>query len=305
MNRTFTRFSAFAGVGIAAAALSACSSDSGAENSQVVARVDGAEITVSQLHNALQAKGEVEPSAEATRAALEGLVNQQLLVDAALRNELDRDPTVMQAMESARRQLLARAYLERIVFPQAEISAAEQTDYYKANPALFAQRRIYQMTNFTVPSAAIDEAVIKELDEASTVDDVAAVLAARGVEHEAQIATRAPEQLPLEQLPQFASVEVGDVLIQPGQDERTTLMLITDIQPSPLGFETAQPIVQQYLANIRNAEALDTHLKEARATASITHVDPSLGTVTATEPSAAPEIEAQASGLQDGAPLLK
>ena len=68
--------------------------DSG-DQSQVVARVNEAEITVSQLRTALLAKNAAQPTPQATQQALDGLVNEQLLVDAALANKLDRDPTVV------------------------------------------------------------------------------------------------------------------------------------------------------------------------------------------------------------------
>ena len=115
--------------------------------------------------------------------------------------------------------------------------------------------------------------------------------------------TRAAEQLPLEQLPQFAAADVGDVVIQPAQGQRSTLMLVTGVQNAPLGFESAQPIIQQYLANVRNAEALDAHLKQARATASISHADSALLVATA-EPVATPEPEKPGSALQHGAAVL-
>jgi EpsD family peptidyl-prolyl cis-trans isomerase len=277
-----------------AAGVTGCSGGaSSAENSQVVATVNDAEITVSQLRTAIDAKrdakGDAEPTADTARAALEGLVNEQLLVNAALANKLDRDPTVVQAIEAARRQMLVRAYLERAVFPKQEISAAEQTAYYKGNPALFAQRRVYQISAFTVAAEQITPGVLAELDAATSPDGVAAVLAGHHVPFETQNLTRAAEQLPIEQLAQFAAAEVGDVVIQPAPGKRSVLMLVTGVQNAPLGLESAQPIIQQYLANVRNAEALDTHLKLARAAASIQQSDAALVLA-----SAAPATPAQA-----------
>jgi len=300
MKRIFTGWCATAAVALVAAAIAGCFDGNSGEKSQVVARVNDAEITVSQLRTALFAKGEAQPTAAAAQQALDGLVNEQLLVDAALANKLDRDPTVVQAIEAARRQMLARAYLDRAVFPKQEISAAEQTAYYKAHPPLFAQRRVYQLSAFTVSTAALTADVVKELGLASSPDGVAAVLTGHHVAFEMQNLTRAAEQLPLEQLPQFAAAEIGDLVIQPAQAERSTLMLITGAQNAPLGFDSAQPIIQQYLMNVRNAEALDTHLKLARASASISNSDPAL-----LVPTAAPlEPEPRESRLQHGAAVL-
>lgn len=250
-----------------AAMLCACSGPT-ADKSQVVARVNESEITASQLRTALLAKGDTAPTPELVQQALDGLVNEQLLVDAALANDLDRDPTVVQAIEAAKRQLLARAYLERTVFPKQEISTVEQTAYYKTNPALFAQRRVYQLTTFTTP-VVLPSDVVAALGGASTPDSIAAVLAKHEIPFESQNTTRAAEQLPLDQLPQFAAANVGDVVIPPAREGRTSFMLVTGVQEAPLVFDSAQPIIQQYLANVRNAEALDAHLKLVRAAANI------------------------------------
>ena len=270
-------------VTVAAAALASCKGGHATDKTQVVARVNDAEITVSQLRAALAAKGDARPSPAATQAALDGLVNEQLLVEAALRDRLDRDPAVVQAIESARRQLLARAYLERAVLPKQEITAGEQAAYYKGHPELFAQRRVYQLTAFTFAREKLDAALVETLGATHSVDAVAAALAARKIEAETQSLMRASEQLPLDDLPRFAAAAVGDVIVQ-ASPERATLMLVTAVQPSPLTFESAQPIIQQYLSNMRNAQALDAHLKQARAAAKITAADLSALAGSAAEP---------------------
>jgi EpsD family peptidyl-prolyl cis-trans isomerase len=237
------------------------------------------------------------------RAALDGLIDEQLLVDAALRDKLDRDPVVVQAVEAARRQLLARAFLERSVFPKQDISAAEQTTYYKNHPELFAQRRIYQLMTYTFPREQLDAALIDAVGKARSADSVAAVLAAHKISAEAQTLMRAAEQLPLDQVPKFSGASVGDVIVL-NQPERATLMLVTNITDSPLSFVSAQPIIQQYLANARNAQALGEHLKQARATAKITSADAALLAGTATPPEPSPPGTVRESRIDHGAAVL-
>jgi hypothetical protein len=81
-------------------------------------------------------------------------------------------------------------------------------------------------------------------------------------------------------------------------------MLVTGTQEAPLVFDSAQPIIQQYLANVRNAEALDAHLKTARAAANIDQSGlRSFGAVA--EPAAPAEPEVRQSALdRDGAAVL-
>jgi peptidyl-prolyl cis-trans isomerase C len=260
-------------VAMVALLVSACGGGKSAQTSQVVAKVDDSEITVSQLSEALGARGAETPSADVTREAVDSLIDEQLLVKAALDNKLDRDPAVVQALEHVRRQVLARAYLERLVFPRETISAAEQIEYYKQHPALFEKRKMFQVMVYTVKSPELPAAVRTELNGAHTVDDVAKVLTAHNVPYESQSLTRGAEQLPLADLPKFEVAKVGDVVALQGSMGRVPLMLITGIQDSPISVDRAQPIIQQYLVNTRNSRAIEEHLKQARATAKIAYFD--------------------------------
>jgi EpsD family peptidyl-prolyl cis-trans isomerase len=260
-------------VALVALVLAACGGSKGEQTSQVVAKVDDSEITVSQLSEALAARGADAATPDVTRQAVDSLINEQLLVQGALNNKLDRDPAVVQALERTRRQVLARAYLERMVFPRDEIGAAEQIEYYKQHPALFEKRKMFQVMVYTVKAGALPAAVSAGLETARTVDDVSRVLTSHHVPYEAQSLTRGAEQLPLDELPKFEVAKVGDVVVLPANQGRVPVMLITGIQDSPISVDRAQPIIQQYLVNTRNARAIDEHLKQARVTAKIAYFD--------------------------------
>src|SRR5204863_8606978 len=84
----------------------------GGDSTQVAARVNDTEISLAQLQHVLQRQPRVSPErAEAqTRSVLDGIVDQELAAQAARKSGLDRDPRVVQALEAAKRELLARAY---------------------------------------------------------------------------------------------------------------------------------------------------------------------------------------------------
>jgi EpsD family peptidyl-prolyl cis-trans isomerase len=265
------------GAVLLSASLAGCGNKSGG-TSQVVAKVGENEITVSQLSQALHTRGLQTAGPDATKQAVESLINEQLLVQSALDSKLDRDPAVVQALERARRQVLARAYVERMVFPTEEISAAEQVEYYKKHPELFEKRRMFQVKVYTVKAADVTEEVRTQLLALHTPEEIEKVLASRGIAHESQSLTRGTEQLPFEDLPRFAAAKEGDLVIMQPQESRVPMMLVQAIHESPIGVDRAQPIIQQYLVNTRNAKALDEHLKQARTTTKIAYFD----TVTAT-----------------------
>jgi EpsD family peptidyl-prolyl cis-trans isomerase len=270
MNRSFTP--ALLGVVLLGATLAGCGNRGGGA-SQVIAKVGESEITVSQLSQALHARGVDTAGADATRQAVDSLINEQLLVDSAMNSKLDRDPAVVQALERARRQVLARAYVERMVFPTEAISATEQVEYYKKHPELFEKRKMFQVAVFSVKAADVTDALRSELGNLHTPEEISKALAARGIAHDTQSLTRGTEQLPFEDLPRFAIANVGDVVLMHPHESRMPIMLIQGIHESPIGVDRAQPIIQQFLVNTRNARALEDHLKQARAATQIAYFD--------------------------------
>jgi peptidyl-prolyl cis-trans isomerase C len=269
MNRSLTP--AMLGVAVLAAALAGCGNRG--SGSQVVAKVGESEITVSQLSQALHARGLDNTNATATREAVDSLINEQILVDSATSNKLDRDPAVVQALERARRQVLARAYVERMVFPTEAISAAEQVEFYKKHPELFEHRRMFQVTTFSVKAGDVTDELRSALAPLQTPEAIEQLLTAKGVSHDTQSLTRGSEQLPFEDLPRFTAAKVGDLVFLQPHESRMAIMLIQGVHESPIGVDRAQPIIQQYLVNTRNARALEDHLKQARAAAKIAYFD--------------------------------
>lgn len=264
-------------IAVAAITLTACSGGKGSSTSQVVAKVNDREITVSQLSEVLATRGAEGATPGAARQALNSLIDEQLLAKNALDQKLDRDPAVMKALEQAleqtRRQVLARAYVERVVIPREPISAAERISYYEQHPELFEKRKVFHMMVYTITSEALPNALRDELGNARTVEDMSSMLAAHGLVYETQALNRGTEQLPLGDLAKFDAATVGDVLILPPQQGRVALMQILGIEESPIDVDRAQPIIQQYLVNTRNAKALEDHLRQARAAAKISYFD--------------------------------
>ena len=100
---------------LVALGLSACGGDKKKEASQSLVRVNGEEITFLQLNEELS-RTPPQPNQAAQDAArkqvLEALIDRQLLQNEAMTNKLDRDPKVMQAIERAKAQIIAQAYLQ-------------------------------------------------------------------------------------------------------------------------------------------------------------------------------------------------
>ncbi|MES2089692.1 MAG: EpsD family peptidyl-prolyl cis-trans isomerase [Pseudomonadota bacterium] len=149
---------------LAAVLAAGCNKDEKSKTaSQAAARVNGEELTVHQINLVLERQQGIKPeqAEQASRQILEGLIDQELAVQKAAEQKMDRDPQIVQMLDAARRNILARAYLEKSA--QAGVSAPSASDvskYFSDHPALFAQRRIYMLQVFTIQG---DTAQIAEL----------------------------------------------------------------------------------------------------------------------------------------------
>lgn len=255
---------------IVLAGLTACSKTHGSKpRSQVVAQVNDQEITQTQLNQKLR----TAQTAVTQRQAVDALIDEELLVQDALNNKLDRDPAVVQTIEHTRRQILARAYLDRMVFPKSPVTVTQLQDYYKKNPNLFENRKVFKLTVFTLPTVDMKESLQGDIDRANSADQVRVALEKQGIKFETQLRNSSAEQLPTDLLPQFAASHPGDVLIAKQKDGKTLFIVVNEIEASPLTFELAKPAIEEYLLTSRNARSLKEHLKHARAAAQISYSD--------------------------------
>ena len=103
-------------VAVGATLLAGCGDKKEKPASQTAARVNKEEITVHQINFVLaqQRALPADQAASASRAALERLIDQELALQKASDQKLDRDPRVVQQIEAARRDIISRAYLEKI-----------------------------------------------------------------------------------------------------------------------------------------------------------------------------------------------
>jgi len=229
---------------------------------RVVAKVNGTRIS---LHDARSV-----PAAPAAQA-LEKVIERELLVQEALAAKLDREPHVAELIESARREVLARAWLER-ASAGAGASRDEVRAFYRENPALFAERRIYRLRELVVPAPAeLIDVLRAEASRARQLDDIAAWLRTRGVKYSADAYTQPAEQLPLAYLPQLARLQPGEIAVF-GSPLGASVIQVVHIEEAPLAEAQAAPLIEKFLAARRRLEIAEAELKRLRAAATIEYL---------------------------------
>jgi EpsD family peptidyl-prolyl cis-trans isomerase len=242
---------------------------------QVAVKVNKEEISVHQINNVLSRGGNLPPEQmkAASRQVLERLVDQELLVQKAIEKKLDRDPKAMQAIEAARRDILARGYMESIVAGTAKATPAEIAEFYAKRPELFAQRRIYSLQEMTIAgnSAELLPRLQEQMGKARTLSDVAAWLTSQNIPFGGNATTKAAEQLPLELLPRFHQMKDGQIGVLPSKDGVLMVQLMAS-RTAPMDQKAATPFIEQFLMNQKKVETSNKELKQLRELAKIEYL---------------------------------
>ncbi len=276
--------------------LAACTRRDDVRATQVVARVNSEEITVHQLNFllenpdaaaadapasvALATSGTARGAALDRQAALDHLIDEELLVQAAKAQDLDRNPDVLAATESARRGVLARALLDRVEEEAAAPGANDIREYFSAHPALFAERRIYTLREIRIPddegttSAGADalRARLSALWQRShDWDALLASVRASVPNHVAATRVLAAEALPLDEVPILQGMGEGEARFVRSQNA-LRIQQVARIVHAPMDLPTATPMISAYLRAQRGQQAAQAAIARLRQSARIERI---------------------------------
>lgn len=258
----------------AVALLAGCGGGKGDKASQTAAKVNKEEITVHQINFVLQRQPGLRPeqTEAASRQVLERLIDQELAVQKAEEQKLDRDPRVVQQIEAAKREIIARAYAERVGESVAKPTAEEVASYYNDKPALFKDRRIYSLQELQIEAKPDQfEGIRAKLAAAKNLSEFAEYLKSADIRFNGNQAVRAAEQLPLANLDAISKMKDGDSMISPNANGLTVLFLVSS-RSQPVDETRARPAIEAFLLNQRKGEAVQKDLKALREGSKIEYV---------------------------------
>ena len=242
---------------------------------QVAARVNKEEISIHQINTLLAPGGNLPPEQAklASRQVLERLVDQELLVQKATEKKLDREPKTMKAIEAARRDILARSYMESVAAAVAKPTTAEVGEFYTKRPELFSERRVYKFQELTIganPAEVLPK--LKELGKAKNLEEVAAWLKSQNIPFGGgDVTTKTAEQLPMELLPRFHQLKDGQMAMVPSQAGVLVIQLVAS-RSEPVDQKAATPFIEQYLMNQKKVETANRELKQLHELAKIEYL---------------------------------
>jgi EpsD family peptidyl-prolyl cis-trans isomerase len=259
---------------LSATVLLGCSDHRGAlggpdEPSQVIARVNGEEISLLQYRRALNLAQVKRPTPAVHQEIVDKLVDRELAVAQALELQLDRQPDVLVELEEARRDVLARSWARRVAAAAQRPDGSLAARYYADNPELFAQRHIFHLREVAIRSDSdhYPEAR-RRLAGGEPIEEALSWVKARGVPLKEQVVIRAAEQLPIDTLPRLSTTATG----KPAYFETPRGLLIyevLDMRDAPLDWDMARPVILEHLAKQAGKRAVVNEKQRLRAVAEI------------------------------------
>ena len=261
---------------------SGCTPDGeGKTSSPVAAKVNGDEITVQQIDQALSRAGNIPDAQQkqAQKQVLERLIDQQLLVQQAVRSKLDRDPHVVALVDAAKRQIYAQAYLEQALKGAPKSTAQQVKAFYLEHPELFEDRRLYRLKEMAIAvppelqtqlRAEMDR-LERLRDKASIMSQLAGWLQSHNVKFQTNLSVQAAEQLPSEVVAKIHQMKDGDFLVVP----RGNAVVVTQLdrsQRAPLSEDQATPYIEQMLQHRKRLDLSGETLNRLRASAKLEYV---------------------------------
>jgi EpsD family peptidyl-prolyl cis-trans isomerase len=243
-----------------------CGDSNVPKESQVAVKVNDGEISAHQVRTALRLHSRplFAANEEAPYHVLEVLIDQELAAQAATAAGLHKDPDVIQALELQRREAMARTHHDRVVDKVTGPSSDEIDRYYDANPALFAQRRLYLISETAVETGADDIASLKAaMPKVRGPVELQLALEQMRLDFTARQYAQSAEDVPMSLLPAFAMSKPGDSIVVE-QAGGARIFTILHVHPAPVDRRTAAPAIARFLLTERQRRLVGDAMAELR-----------------------------------------
>jgi peptidyl-prolyl cis-trans isomerase C len=253
---------------IACLAVSACDGkgEAKAPAGQVVATVDGQEITVRDLRAEMGGTNYPDPVARkaAESAAVQSIVSRKLLAKAAEDRDLDKTPDFALLKQRANELALAQALQESILKTVPPATRDEAERYVLAHPDMFSQRKVFVVDQ--IRTVQPSPQIVDKLRPLKTLDDVKELFAREGVPYDTttdKIDAVGSDPRIIESI---ANLGPGEVFALPS-GLTLTINRITETRIRPFTGEPAVNFAMRMLTRERSQQTLAREVQAITANA--------------------------------------
>lgn len=234
------------------------------EKGQVVATVDGKDITIHELNAELQGAQvpeniTPEQRKQLEQAALQQVVNRKILADIARERNLDKNPMFLLQERRAEEQILVQLLQREMSAAVKKPTQTEVQTFIAQNPDLFAERKIFTVDQIQF-EAPKDPNILRKYQPLKSLDEVEAMLKQDGLQYR-----RAPTKLDVatanpELVQQVLKMPKDEIFIIPA-GRVMVANRITGTEVQPLTGEQAQQLATGMIQQKKFQELLKRDLE--------------------------------------------
>lgn len=240
---------------------------------QVVAMVNGEEITQAELNAEIAELPSNVPGdkEDVRRQVLQRIVDRRLMAQVAKEERFDREPEYLIRERRLKESLLVQMFSQKLGESVQVPSSAEVSKYLSDNPAKFGERASYVVDQivFDFPE---DTQVLKALEADQTLAEVEQTLERLDVEYVRGNNSLDSANVPTPVLDQIVALPAGEPFVLPVQG-RVTVNVITQRQPVPTTEQEAAPLAAQEMRSNTLQDLIRSRLEEAKGKAEIIYQD--------------------------------
>ncbi len=228
-----------------------------APTGQVVATIDGREVTVRDLQvelgTATFADAKTRKAAE--MLALRNIVTRIVLANAAHEQGLDKTPDFAVQKARAMDSVLAQTLQQKIISDVPQPSKDEVQSYMNAHSDIFLERKVFAVDQLRMKRPS-DPAVFKALEPLKTLEQIQDVLKAQGVPFQRAVGTFDTVGADPRLVEKIVKMPPGEIFAIPAGDS-ILLNQVRDTKVVPFTGEQAASYAQKLITHQRTQEAID------------------------------------------------
>ncbi|NBW77034.1 MAG: hypothetical protein EBR34_14730 [Sphingomonadaceae bacterium] len=232
-----------------------CGGKGDAPTGQVVATVDGQEITLADLKAEMGSDATNDPAAQGQ--ALERIIARKLLAAEARKQDLDSTPLAAilktQAEETALAQMLARKVTDGV----PKVSEDEINEFLRSFPTSVTDRRLLAVDQFFVPN--LPPKVLEEITKVKTMEAAEAILNANKVVFRRTVSNIDTVSLDPGFAQQLVGTEGNDIFVMPN-GQTAEIGRIVSSRSEPITGDAARQAAQTILMRQRSVEMVNNSL---------------------------------------------
>jgi|GEM_PF-4847921 len=245
-------------------------------NDPVLAVVGGDEITLSAVKAELSAL-EVQDAASADahqKQVLEALIDRDILARDATRRKIDRDPAIIDAIDKAKEKILAKAYLQELIATAPTPSQEDIDRYYKDQPSLYAERKLFKSDELTIQDVAARQQVRAMSDAGNSMRQILFWLDEHNVSYMLKQRVITGDKLPYGLAELTSNLANGKPFIVTHEDD-FQIWSMTELNLQPLDEDVVVPQIEQALVKQKARTDLADNLAKLRIADGVVYFDAS------------------------------